>query len=279
MGNRIVRLFEQADAVGGLVARMRLASLAQITSMEAETIEDQPELVARVQQGLDEIRKQFATTREEKPPLSVVVRAGDDQMHLLRRYLATYLDLMAQRSLFLGDTNNTIRRVNEAGSATLEVQRMSVWFCNADHSRMSCVDLFERHTGRHSSGTELVARDFSPYFRALRAERTIAAHDAHTDPRTACFSKVYLEPLGISSLLDVPIWLGRKMVGVVCHEHVGPRRVWTKDDETFAYLMSHFVGLALERRPNEGIKVNRDDAPASLRTGAPHSGAPRTESS
>lgn len=27
------------------------------------------------------------------------------------------------------------------------------------------------------------------------------------------------------------------MVGVVCHEHVGPKRLWTKDEETFAYLI------------------------------------------
>lgn len=110
---------------------------------------------------------------------------------------------------------------------------------------------FERDKTRHTSGTELFARDFMPYFRALRGERTIAAHDAHQDPRTSCFSKIYLEPLGINSLLDVPIWLGRRMVGVVCHEHVGPKRLWTKDEETFAYLMSNFVTLALERGQND----------------------------
>ncbi|HTV21856.1 MAG TPA: GAF domain-containing protein, partial [Polyangiaceae bacterium] len=73
-----------------------------------------------------------------------------------------------------------------------------------------------------------------------------------------------LEPLGIYSLLDVPIWLGRKMVGVVCHEQVGSRRTWTQDDETFAYLMSHFVALALERRERDP-KSNRDEPPSSMR--------------
>ena len=67
MGKRIVHLFEQADAIGGLVARMRLASLAQVTSMEAETLEDQPDLVNRAQHALEEIRKQFAAARDEKP--------------------------------------------------------------------------------------------------------------------------------------------------------------------------------------------------------------------
>lgn len=264
MGIKIVRLFEQASAVGGLVARMRLASMSHVTSMEAETIEDHPERVARVQHALDEIRKQFAAERDDRPAPQVVVQSGDNQIQVLRRYLATYLDLMAQRRLFLSDTTTAVRRVNEAGSATLDVQRMSVWFCESDQAKLSCVDLFERQIGRHSAGLELHAREYAPYFRALRAERTIAAHDARTDPRTSCFSKGYLEPLDIYSLLDVPIWVGRKMVGVVCYEQVGVKRTWTQDDETFAYLMSHFVALAFERREREP-RSGHDEAPSSLR--------------
>ena len=38
-----------------------------------------------------------------------------------------------------------------------------------------------------------------------------------------------------------------KMLGVVCHEHVGGPRTWNADEEQFAYLISNFVGLAFER--------------------------------
>jgi GAF domain-containing protein len=38
------------------------------------------------------------------------------------------------------------------------------------------------------------------------------------------------------------------MMGVVCHEHVGGPRHWNEDDESFAYLMSTMVALAMERR-------------------------------
>jgi hypothetical protein len=37
------------------------------------------------------------------------------------------------------------------------------------------------------------------------------------------------------------------MVGVICHEHRGVKRTWNSDEETFAYLMSNFVALSLER--------------------------------
>jgi hypothetical protein len=249
MGKRIQSFFEEADRMGGLVARMRLASLAQITSTEAATTEDRPELLERLQKAIDALRPQFASTgaragaeREvPKPP------GGDEQARTLRRHLTTYLDLMAQRSLFLGDAEATMRRIDEAASMTLGVQRVSVWFTDPGATRIRCADLYDAGTGKHSAGTELFAKDFAPYFQALKTERTIAAHDANLDPRTSCFSTAYLKPLGINSMLDVPIWVNKKMVGVVCHEHVGPKRIWDTDEETFAYLMSSFVALALER--------------------------------
>jgi GAF domain len=250
MGKRLVQCFSEADRMGGLVARMRLASLAQVTSTEAATIADRAELLERMERAPETLRGEFG---KSGPSSSAVVRevasapVGDDQAQVLRRHLSTYLDLMAQRSLFLGNVKETLRRVTEAASSTLGVQRVSVWLCDERKTKLTCADLFDAGGGKHTSGTELLAKDFGPYFRALETERTIAAHDAHADPRTNCFSTVYLKPLGINSLLDVPFWFNNRMMGVICHEHVGPKRMWDSDEETFGYLMSSFIALAYER--------------------------------
>ena len=132
--------------------------------------------------------------------------------------------------------------------ATLSIERVSVWTLDTARTKITCIDLFERTPARHSSGVELFRKDFEPYFAALERERTIAAHDAHRDPRTSCFSASYLKPLGIESMLDVPIWVKGAMVGVVCHEHIGPQRKWNSDEESFAYLMSTLLALSMERK-------------------------------
>jgi len=259
MGQRTLEYFAEADRLGGLVAKMRLASLAQVTSTEAASHDDAPEFLSRFEKAMDQLRTEFRKTELSGASAGAQLKGaapgrikapaqGDDRTMVLRKHLNTYLDLMAQRSLFLGDVDATIRRVNEAASVALNVQRVSVWFCDAGTTKITCSDLFNQETGEHTSGVVLSATDFASYFRALTSERTIAAHDANQDPRTSCFSEVYLKPLGINSMLDVPIWLNQKMVGVVCHEHIGPKRVWDSDEETFAYLMSNFVALALERR-------------------------------
>ncbi|MBK7583571.1 MAG: GAF domain-containing protein [Myxococcales bacterium] len=252
MGDRSRGYFDEANGLGGLVAKMRLASMAQLTSTEAAAVEDSPELLERLEHAMARLRTEFTqpTTPRPTPGIGAISpsRAGGDETRSLRRHLATYVELMTQRSLFVGDVDATVRRINEAASSALDVERVSVWFLDTERTKITCADLFERATGSHASGVELFAKDFTPYFKALATERTIAAHDAHKDPRTSCFSSVYLAPLSISSMLDVPIWVNGRMVGVVCHEHVGQQRTWNSDEETFAYLMSSFVALALERR-------------------------------
>lgn len=250
MGARGQSYFEEAHRIGGLTAKMRLASLSRVTSTEAVTGDDSPDLLTRLDNAMGQVRVEFGRSDGER-----ALAAGSGEAATLRNHLATYLDLMTQRALFLGDVAATIRRINEAAASTLHVARVSVWFLDDARTKIVCQDLFEQSQRRHSGGTELLEKDFPTYFRALETERTIAANDAHRDPRTSCFSQVYLTPLGINSMLDVPIWYAQKMVGVVCHEHVGPRRTWNKDDETFAYLMAGFVALALER--NGGPRSSR----------------------
>lgn len=248
MGKEAFRYFERAAAQLGLPGKVRLASLARITSNEALTSADTPALTQRIG---DAFAKLIAETGRRSPPANAELEAlrptAKEAATVLRRHLATYVELMAQRSALLGDLDATMRRITESASSTLDVERVSLWFLDDTSTKITCRDLYIRTTNAHSAGTELFAKDFPPYFRALETERTIAAHDAHSDARTSCFSTVYLAPLGINSMLDVPIWVQGKMVGVVCHEHVGPKRTWDSDEETFAYLMSSFVALALER--------------------------------
>ena len=219
--------------MGGLVAKMRLASIAQITSTEAATLNDSPELIARLDAALGRIRGEFTLAPVAKVATPVVSapeasRAAASAGDLPRRCMTTVADLIAQRSLFAGDLDATVRRITEAASTTLDIERVSVWFLDPPRTKIVCADLFERAKAQHSAGVELFAKDFAPYFEALAGERTIAAHDANADPRTRCFSEVYLKPLNIGALLDVPIWASGSMVGVICHEHVGPSRRWSR---------------------------------------------------
>lgn len=170
----------------------------------------------------------------------------------LRTHNRVFVDLMSQRTALFSDPMAAFRRLTEAAAQTLDVARASIWFYDDAKSGITCIDLFEKDQAKHSEGVVLAAKDFPSYFAGLLEERTIAADNAHEHPMTSEFSEVYLKPLGINSMLDVPIWVEGQMVGVVCHEHVGPARTWTPDEENFAYLMGSIAALVRAHQRESG---------------------------
>ncbi|MEE8467314.1 MAG: SpoIIE family protein phosphatase, partial [Planctomycetota bacterium] len=88
--------------------------------------------------------------------------------------------------------------------------------------------------------------DYPLYFQALDEERAIVANDAATDPRTSEFSEGYLDVNGITSMMDTPLYSRGTVIGVVCHEHIGPPRVWTTEEQQFAGSLADLATRALE---------------------------------
>ncbi|MDP2344362.1 MAG: GAF domain-containing protein [Deltaproteobacteria bacterium] len=272
MGELASSYFTEAVSLGGSAAKQRLALLARVTSVEAGATLDTPALSARLEKGLAQIRIEAVeeawlklqparrddtvvstelgpeTFSEIKTTAGRPVPAGET---ILRGHVEAFLDLMSHCAMYPGDVHATIRRVTEAAAVTLVCERVSVWFLSEAQQKIRCADLFIRRTSAHSVGDELFARDFPDYFRALASERTIAAHDANHDARTAGFSAPYLQPLGITSMLDVPIWSAGQMVGVLCCEHVGPPRTWNADEERFGFFMANVVAIAIDRAQGE----------------------------
>ena len=130
--------------------------------------------------------------------------------------------------------DHVFRHVCQLSANTLSVERVGVWLFIDNRTVLRCANLFERSTGEHSSGTLLRVADFPTYFASLTIFKAVPAEVAATDAWTAELAASYLRPLGITSMLDVGLFVNEKLVGVICHEHVGPSRVWTEDARQFA---------------------------------------------
>ncbi|MDZ8050759.1 MAG: PAS domain S-box protein [Aulosira sp. ZfuVER01] len=166
--------------------------------------------------------------------------------HARRKQSQTLVQLARSKTFQQGNLNAAFQEITEAAARTLSVQRVGVWLYNEDHSTLECIDLYDVRTKEHSCGLSLLKANYPDYFQALQEERSIAAHDAINDTRTQELSQSYLSVLGITSLLNAPIWLGGRLVGVVSHEHFGEVRQWTLEEENFAGSIADFVTLAIE---------------------------------
>ena len=166
------------------------------------------------------------------------------------------------------DLNDCLARICGVAASVLDVARVSIWVFNEAHTELRCVNLFDRQLNRHERGTILEVGRYPRYFEALEECRTLAAEHAATDSATAEFAIGYLDVLGITSMLDVPIRHGGHTAGVVCNEHVGPPRSWSHDEQNFAASLADLVALALEsdrrRRYTQRLQILRQTDRAIL---------------
>ncbi|MDX1644421.1 MAG: PAS domain S-box protein, partial [Thermoanaerobaculia bacterium] len=143
-------------------------------------------------------------------------------------------------------TEESHRLVTRVAARTLEVANVGVWLFDGE-SRLRCACLWDSAEESYSTGAEIDTTDFPVHFRAVQEQRFLAVDDALADPLTAELREGYLEPRGIASMLDVPIRSGGRLIGILCHEHVGIPRRWSEDEIDFAASMASWLSQETER--------------------------------
>ncbi|WP_291723120.1 GAF domain-containing protein [Bernardetia sp.] len=253
MGQKLYSYYVEAGKTGGVKARTELSILTKISSAQAKSLPDESQYLKIVEDAWKSIQSDSKVVSKSSLALGIDETkeesvSDETTTNLLRNHITIFSDFVAQRSLYKNDIKKSIQRITEVLVDAIQVERASIWFYIQEDGQegIECIDLYERSKKKHSEGVKLYQKDFPNYFEAIKTENTIAAHDAHTHRATKEFSEVYLKPLGIESMLDVPIWKNGKMIGVVCHEHTNYKRTWTKDEENFAYLIGHLTGMILE---------------------------------
>ena len=164
----------------------------------------------------------------------------------MRRQQAGLLQLLADDRITQLPVDEAFRCITEVAGRTLEIERTSVWLFDESRTNIRCHNLYRRSLRQHMAGASLEAGAYPAYFRALESGRAVAASDAHRDPRTIELAADYLAPLGIGAMLEAPIRHDGRLVGVVCHEHVGPARQWLLDEKSYAASIADLVTMALD---------------------------------
>ena len=226
------------------------------------------EVIVRVENQLTLVR-QRSSLREQTAQLEQEIKErkrAEEALQVsaikLRNHNIVLTKLAKSPALNHGDFKAALQEITEASVQNIGIERSSVWLYDKTSTKIQCLDLFEKSRNQHSEGVELLAADYPAYFQALQQDQPIAADDAHTDPRTREFSESYLTPLGIKSMLDIPIRIQGQTTGVLCLEHVGTARHWTPEDQNFARSLADLVSLAIEARDRKqaqgALKANQD---------------------
>jgi PAS domain S-box-containing protein len=182
----------------------------------------------------------------------------------INRQNEALLELATVKALGSGDLNTALREITRVTSETLTVARISIWFYGEDNAAIRCELLYNALVDSYMSGNVLTEQQYPAYFASLRQNRVIVVNDAYTDSATHEFAADYLPANGIVSLLDAPIRVGGKTVGVVCGEQVGTLYQWSLDDQHFMSGVADLVALAIESRDRqlaqEALRRNEENA-------------------
>ncbi len=168
-----------------------------------------------------------------------------DSQDRTSRQRSTLTQLVMDDAVANGDSLACAKNLVRATSAAILCKRVSVWMLSEQGDEMFCLALHQSEGDQHLGQLILRQADYPEYFAAVASRGWICANDAISDPATREFAEIYLKPLGISSMLHAGIIIAGKVVGVLCLEHIGPKRQWHSDEEAFASAIAAVMAQTL----------------------------------
>lgn len=160
----------------------------------------------------------------------------------LVKFQNSLLDLTKDETLFRTNLNHLFSKICLTAIKNLNTNRVSVWMLEDNNQRLTRKQLFEV-SGGNDEQIVLERKNFPVYFKALEDKPFIMAKDACEHPDTKEFADVYLKPLAICSMLDCPIVMDGKPVGVICCEHQHAYKDWTSEDVLFVQSLSGHIAI------------------------------------
>ena len=183
-------------------------------------------------------------------------REGAIQGEYLKKLNTAIIKQSHNRLFYEGDVHGGATVLVKEVANTVSVDRCSIWLYNDDRDSIVCEQLYVKAEDTNSKyPLKLLKRDYPEYFEHLAYDPIIIANDAESHPATSCFTQSYLRPLGIKSLLDIPILYKSNVIGVICIESLKPR-VWEKIEIDFAQMLSSLYSFAFSIKESNLVSAS-----------------------
>jgi two-component system, LuxR family, sensor kinase FixL len=255
---------DSTDEVGLLIQAFN-GMLEQIQQRDSDLVKANERLEARVEERTREITQVNDSLMRE-----VAFRKKAEQVlkHRTERVLHHQRTLLKLGKQANRDLESVVRVTTQEAAHTLAIERVSVWLLEG--AEIVCHDLYQNSRNTHEHQSRLRVADHQAYFQAIESSRILAVTNVHTDPRTTELNRRYLEPCGIISMMDVPIRLHGKMLGIICFEHVDSHpREWPLEEQDFAASLADMIALQMEanqrRKAEQALAKANEDLAESVR--------------
>jgi len=143
----------------------------------------------------------------------------------------------------------------------LNIERINIWLLNKNQDAIYSIAEYDKRTNQFSQNTWIFEKDVPSYFKHLKEDKIILAPNIHTHPATCEFSDNYAKEYNVISLMDIPLRLNGKLIGVMCFEKTGETpREFNEMEQTFAFAVSQLVVTHLENLKRKQIQAQLEKA-------------------
>lgn len=187
--------------------------------------------------------------RHKDGNLIVSVIEGDVQLRQLRDIETkknAAENLLRSAILGTGTLEQVMAETCRIASAALDVTRVNVWEFGSGLTSITSLANFDNRYTELLPNNTLYRYQIPNYFSLLETEEIIPTADALNHANTAELVNGYLDVNGIRALMDVPVHIGGKMIGVVCFEDTKQIREWNHSEQKFGLFISQVIALAIE---------------------------------
>ncbi|MBX2944570.1 MAG: GAF domain-containing protein [Cyclobacteriaceae bacterium] len=223
----------------------RVKKLLAESQQQTEEMRAQEE---EMRQNMEELQATQEEMRRKEVHVRKVLEEEQAKAERTRESRNVLLKLTKDEDVQLGNWDTALEKITSSISKFLGVTRTSIWTYHEDRHSIISEKLYVKAGNKFESGVELFGKDFPRYFKAVLAEENIVAENAHTHPATSEFSEIYLKPLNIESMLDVPIFNQGKILGVICCEHQHEQKKWTDEDADFLRSCADLITVVFKSK-------------------------------
>ena len=256
-----------SESIASTISTVRVNESTRIllekTQQQAEEMRSQEEEMRQNMEELEATQEEMRRKEKHIQDMFDQEKKRNEKVQLNRKVV---MELTRNNDIKTGNWNVSIEKVTSSITQQLSVSRCSIWIYNSKENNITCEKLYQYDTKSYESGTVLNGSDFPSYFRAVASEETIVAKDAHNHQATSEFSEVYLKPLHIESLLDVPFFHEGKIIGLICCEHQYEQKEWLDEDVEFLKSCADLLSVSYNTKTINLMVDHLNDSQETLQT-------------
>lgn len=166
---------------------------------------------------------------------------------------------------YAGNIDAGARSIVKEVVDAINADRASIWMFNKERDSIILQQLYIKSEDTFYQDIVLYKKDFERYFLALEENPIIIANEAETHHATSCFLESYLKPLGVKSMLDVPVWYKGSLIGVICIESLTSRS-WKTEEIDFSQILSSLYSFAYSVNESSKLSKENQDLTDTLQT-------------